>query len=143
MSPRSLHDSNTEHLTNHSINHILTSNPTAEQRRSMRKTWTRQHCSPRKTKKIIQEVIGTLLYYARCVNSTMLASLGSITTQQANRTENTMKKVQLFLDYASTHPDAIVTYHASDMVLAGHSNTLYFSESKARSQPGGQTFLHI
>jgi hypothetical protein len=90
-----------------------------------------------KDKKFIQEVIGTFLCYAQCVNSTMLAALGSIATHQANPTENTMKKVQHFLDYASTHPDAIVTYHASDMVLAGHSNASYLSKSKTHSQAGG------
>jgi hypothetical protein len=46
---------------------------------------------PKEDKKFIQEVIG-ILYYARCVNSTMLAALGSIATQEANPTENTMKK---------------------------------------------------
>jgi hypothetical protein len=72
---------------------------------------------PQKDKKFIQKVIGTFLYYAQCVDSTMLVALGSIATQQANPTENTMKKVRQFLDYASTHPDAIVTYHTSDTSL--------------------------
>ncbi len=71
----------------------------------------------------------------------MPAALGSIATQQANPTENTMKKVRQFLDYASTHPDAIVTYHASDMVLAGRSNTSYLSKSKACSRAGGHFFM--
>jgi hypothetical protein len=51
---------------------------------------------PNEEKKFIQEVIGIFLYYARCVDSTMLAALGSIATQQANPTENAMKKVQQF-----------------------------------------------
>jgi hypothetical protein len=71
----------------------------------------------------------------------MLAALESIATQQANPTENMMKKVRQFLDYASTRPDAIVTYHASDMVLAGHSNALNLSNSKACSQAGGHFFI--
>ncbi len=71
----------------------------------------------------------------------MLAALGSIATQQANPTENMMKKVQQFLDYASTHPDAIATYHVSDMVFVGYSNTSYLSESKARSRAGGLFFM--
>jgi hypothetical protein len=71
----------------------------------------------------------------------MLAALGSIATQQANPTENTMKKVRQFLDYASTHPDAIVMYHASDMVLMGHSNVSYLSKSKARSWVGRHFFM--
>jgi hypothetical protein len=37
----------------------------------------------KKGKKYIQEVIGTFLYYARCVNSTMLPELGPLATQQA------------------------------------------------------------
>jgi hypothetical protein len=52
---------------------------------------------PKEDKNIIQEVISTFLYYARCVDSTMLAALGYIATQQANPTENTMKKVQQYL----------------------------------------------
>ena len=53
-------------------------------------------------KKFIQEVTGTSLYYARAVNCTILTSLVSIATKQANPTENTMKTVTLFLDYAET-----------------------------------------
>jgi hypothetical protein len=92
-------------------------------------------------KTFVQEVIGTFLYYARCVDSTMLTALGSLATQQANLTVNTMIKVRQFLDYAATHLDAIVTYHTSDMVLAGHSNASYLSESKARSRAGGHFFM--
>jgi hypothetical protein len=52
-----------------------------------------------------------------------------------------MKKVQQFLDYASTHPDAIVTYHASDMVLVGHSNASYLSKSEACSRAARRFFM--
>jgi hypothetical protein len=41
-------------------------------------------------KTFIQEVIGTFLYYAQCVDSTMLTALGSLATQQGNPTVNTM-----------------------------------------------------
>ena len=40
-------------------------------------------------KKIVQEVTGTLLYYARAVYPTIINVLGSITSQQANPTEKT------------------------------------------------------
>jgi hypothetical protein len=53
---------------------------------------------PKEDKKFIQEVIGTFLFYVQCIDSTMLAALGSIATQQANPTENTMKKVRQYLD---------------------------------------------
>jgi hypothetical protein len=92
-------------------------------------------------KKYVQEVVTTFFYYARCTDSTMLTALGSIATQQANPTKNTMIKVKQFLDYAFTHLNAIVTYQASDMVLAAHSDASYLSEAKARSRAGGHFFM--
>jgi hypothetical protein len=91
----------------------------------------------------IQEVIRTFLYYAPCVDSTMLTALGLLATQQANPTTNTMKQIKQFLDYAATHLDAIVTYHASDMVLARHSNASYLSKSNARSRAGRHFFYQV
>ena len=52
-----------------------------------------------------------------------------------------MQKVKQFLDYAATHPDAITTYRAGDMVLVGHSDASYLSETKARSRAGGHFFM--
>ena len=92
-------------------------------------------------KKFVQEVVGVFLYYACAVDLTMLAALGSLASKQASPTENTMKKVLLFLDYAATHPDAIFTFHASNMILAMHSNALYLSESGACSRAGGHFSL--
>jgi hypothetical protein len=65
----------------------------------------------------------------------------TLATQQATPTKNRMKKIKQFLDYASTNPDAVVTYHASNMVLAGHSDASYLSESNARSRAGGHFFM--
>ena len=92
-------------------------------------------------KKYVQEVTGVFLYYARAVDSTMLVALSSIAAEQGNPTENTMKKVKQFLDYAATNPEATVTYRASNMVLAIHSDASYLSEPKARSRAGGHFFL--
>jgi hypothetical protein len=92
-------------------------------------------------KKYVQEVVGTFLYYAQCVDSTMLTALGSIATQQANPTKNTMVKVKQFLDYASTHPNSIVIYQARDMVLAAHSDASYLSKANACSQAEGHFFM--
>jgi hypothetical protein len=95
----------------------------------------------KENKLYVQEVNGTFLYYARCVDSPMLPALGTSATQQAKPTKNTMKKIKQFLDYASTNPDASVTYHASNMVLAGHSNASYLSKSNAQSRAGGHFFM--
>ena len=43
-----------------------------------------------------------------------------------------MKKIKQFLNYLLTNPNAVVTYHASNMVLAGHSDASYLSK---RAEP--------
>ena len=51
--------------------------------------------SPRigpKDKLFIQQVTGTLLYYARAVDSSMLVALSAIAAQQSNPSEETMRK---------------------------------------------------
>eukprot|EP00804_Cyclotella_cryptica_P025846 CCRYP_002712-RB/>CCRYP_002712-RB protein AED:0.33 eAED:0.33 QI:0/0/0/1/0/0/2/0/411 len=89
----------------------------------------------------IQEVIGVFLYYARAVDCTMLTALSSLATQQAKPTQNTLQHIHRFLNYAMTHQDAVVTYQASNMTLATHSDASYLSETKARSRAGGHFFL--
>ncbi len=95
----------------------------------------------KKGKIYIQEIIGTFLYFTRCVNSTMLPALGSLATQQANPMQNTKKLVHQLLDYPATHPNAIIIYQASNMVLTGHSNAFYLLETNARSRAGGHFFM--
>ncbi len=52
-----------------------------------------------------------------------------------------MERVNHFLDYMWTHPDAIIWYHASDMILNVHSDASYLSAPKACSRAGGYFFL--
>ena len=68
-------------------------------------------------------------------------ALLEISSQQNAPTENTMKRINQFLDYMWTHPDAIIQYPASDMILNVHSDASYLSAPKARSRAGGYFFL--
>jgi hypothetical protein len=52
-----------------------------------------------------------------------------------------MEKCLQFLDYAATQDDVILTYKASAIILAIHSDASYLSEPKARSQAGGHMFM--
>ncbi len=92
-------------------------------------------------KKQIQQVVGSFLYYAQAVNATILMALSDIATHQAAPTENTMKRVDQFLDYMWTLPDAKICYHASDMILNVHSDASYLSAPRAHSCAGSYFFL--
>ena len=71
----------------------------------------------------------------------MLVALSAIAADQAAPTKNTIEKVEQLLGYAASQEDAVITYHASDMVLAIHSDASYLSEPKARSRAGGHFFM--
>jgi hypothetical protein len=91
--------------------------------------------------KIVQQVIGGVLYYARAVDMTVLTALSALASDQASATETTEAHVQQLLDYLATHPTATVRYHKSDMILNIHSDASYLSETRARSRVAGYFFL--
>ena len=52
-----------------------------------------------------------------------------------------MRETLQLLNYLATQEDIVLSYHASDMVLAVHSNASYLSKPKACSRAGGHFFL--
>jgi hypothetical protein len=92
-------------------------------------------------KKFIQEVCGVFLFLARAVDGGLLPALSSLASQQANPTERTMELCKSFLDFMASQEEAVLTYRASDMVLAIHSDASYLSEPKSRSRAGGHMFM--
>jgi hypothetical protein len=88
----------------------------------------------------IQKVTGSILYYARAVDPTVLMPLNHIATEQTKATEKTQAATNQLLDYLATHPDATIRYYASDMTLQIHSDASYLSVSNARSRLGGLFF---
>jgi hypothetical protein len=91
--------------------------------------------------KRVQEILGTLLYYARAVDPTLLVAIGSLAQQQAKPTMATMKGIVQLLDYCATHPDSVVRFIASDMILHVESDASYLSEPKATSRAAGYHYL--
>ena len=60
--------------------------------------------------KLLQEVCGTFLYYARAVNCTILHGLNDLATRSKEGTQKIVKALNHFLDYFVTHPEAVVLY---------------------------------
>jgi hypothetical protein len=90
---------------------------------------------------VIQQIIGTFLYCARDVDPTMNVALSSLSSKQSKATTLTQARINQFLDYAATHPDATIQFYASDMQLKIHSDAGYLNEPKARSRTGGHFYL--
>ena len=81
--------------------------------------------------KLLQQVCGKFLYYARAVDCTMLHALNDLATRTHNGTQETAKALTHFLNYCAANSDAVVEYQASDMILHNHSDAAYLIASEA------------
>ena len=90
---------------------------------------------------IVQQVVGICLYYGRAIEDTILPALSAIASEQTIATETTMSRIIHLLDYLATHPDGVIMFRASDMILNVHSDASYLSEKKAKSRMGAYFFL--
>jgi hypothetical protein len=94
-----------------------------------------------KDTKRLQEVCGTFLYYARAVDCTMLPALGTLSSNQATTTAQTIIAMTQLLNYCVTYPEAVVEFRASNMVLHVEGGASYLSEPKGRSRYAGYHYL--
>jgi hypothetical protein len=67
----------------------------------------------------------------RAVDSTLLCPISAIALQSSKPTEDTMQQTLQLFDYLAMQEDAVLSYHASDMVPAEHSDASYLSKPKA------------
>ena len=83
--------------------------------------------------KQVQAIVRCLLYYARACDNKLLCTLSTISAQQASATQNTLVAVTHLLDHVATYPSDGITFKASNMILAAHSDASYLSKTKSRS----------
>jgi hypothetical protein len=89
----------------------------------------------------VQKIVGSILYYARAVDMTVLMALSTIASEQTKGTEQTMEKALQVLDYLATHPDATIRFRATDMIMNIHLDASYLSAPNSRSRACGHFFL--
>lgn len=67
---------------------------------------------------IIQTFVGLFQYYERTLDYTVLAAISSIATNMTTAEQKDLNfRMNQFLNYAATHPDAKIRFIASEMRL--------------------------
>ena len=56
----------------------------------------------------VQQLVGTLLYYANTVDPTMLVALDTLSSQQSKTTKPTYYTIMWLLNYAYSNPNATI-----------------------------------
>ena len=91
--------------------------------------------------KHIQQIIGSILYYACVVDLTVLMALSTIASKQWKPTKNTMQKTKQLLDYLVMHSEATVQFQVSDVILNIPLDASYLSEANAHSRACGHFYM--
>ena len=89
--------------------------------------------------KAVQKIVGSILFYARAVDMTVLMALSTIASEQTKGAEQTMDKALQVLDYLATHPDATIHFRATDMVMNIHLDTSYLLAPNSRGRAFGHS----
>ena len=89
----------------------------------------------------LQIIVGSLLYYARAVDATFLTAVCLLSSQQSNPTEATMRAAHRLLGYAKLHPNHVLVFRPSDMLLRIHSDASFLNRPNSGSTAGGFHFL--
>jgi hypothetical protein len=74
------------------------------------------------------------LYSGQAVNPCILVALYEISTEQAKPTTDTRDKTDMLMDYLHTYPNAVIRFHASNMILKICSDAAYLVLPKAKSR---------
>jgi hypothetical protein len=85
----------------------------------------------------VQSIVGSLLYYARAIDNSILPALNTISARQASPTATTMNRCKQLMDFVATHPNVYIRYYASAMQLQIDSDAAYLVEPHARSRIAG------
>ena len=93
-------------------------------------------------KKHIQKIIGSLCYYGRAVDPTILVALNTLTSQQNAPTAATATAITKLLNYAANHQHATIRYHKSDMVFVLTVTRPTCSNQKQEAELQVTTFYH-
>ena len=82
-------------------------------------------------------MVGSFLYYGRAINNTILAAINEIPMKQFASTAITKEKTSMLMDCLSTHPEAMIRFHASKMKLFVESDAAYLVAPEAKSRIAG------
>lgn len=85
----------------------------------------------------IQQIVGSLLYYGRAIDYTILPALNTIAQSQAKPTTTTKEAINTLLNYCATYPRVKLRFRASDMILNIDSDAAYLVAPGAKSRVAG------
>ena len=85
----------------------------------------------------LQQIIGSALYYARAMDTTILEVVTTLSSLQATPTASVMASTERLLGYLAKFPNHCRVIRPSSMLLTIHSDASYLSLPNSGSKAGG------
>jgi hypothetical protein len=93
--------------------------------------------------KRIQQIVGSISYYAWAVDMTVLMAMSSMAVEQTTAMTRTMGRCIELLDYLTTNSHVQVHFHPSDMIMNIHSDASYLSKTKKHTAMHADIFSWV
>ena len=90
----------------------------------------------------IQQVVGSLLFYARALDLSLLTAVCQLSSHQSTPTQHDLSSAHRLLNYVSSHPNPHKTIHPSSMALWACTDASYLSRPNSGSARLGLETLH-
>jgi hypothetical protein len=84
----------------------------------------------------IQQVVGSLLFYARAIDLSILTAVCQLSSHQSTPTQHDLTSAHRLLSYVSSHRNPHKTIHPSPMALWACTDASYLSRPKSGSVAG-------
>jgi hypothetical protein len=84
----------------------------------------------------IQQVVGSLLFYARALDLFLLTAVCQLSSHKSTPTQHDLTSAHRLFNYASSHPNPHKTIHPSSMALWACTDASFLSRPKSRSVAG-------
>ena len=84
----------------------------------------------------IQQVVGSLLFYARALDLSVLTAVCQLSSHQSNPTQHDLSAAHRLLNYVSSHRNPQKTIHPSSMALWACTDASYLSRPNSGSVAG-------
>jgi hypothetical protein len=91
--------------------------------------------------KLLQQIVGVYLYYARAVDPTMLTAVNHIASLLSTPTKQLLEYADRLIAYSAAYPNHKTVFKGCDMILFMQSDASYLTRSSARSVAGGLFYL--
>jgi len=92
-------------------------------------------------KTLLQEKVGLTRYIATAAYPHLELAVGKIAASLSKPTRDLMEQANHMLGYLQSHPDRVIRYYPSDMIMRAHSDASYGCEADFRCRTGGFIYM--